>query len=114
MFKKDHRVPLQPSGVELYFIFFRIPPSADDTSIIVFVNFLIFHAVAFSFLSSETLKIALSGQLDHLIFTHQSLINDKVTAISQMELMASKTCTFTFTRKIFPDNDGFTDKNCTV
>ena len=54
MFEKDHRVPVQPSGVERYFIFFRIPPSVDDTSIIVFVNFLIFHAVAFFFCFWET------------------------------------------------------------
>ena len=63
-------------------------------------NFLIFHAVAFSFLSSVTLKMALPVQSDHLIFTHQSLINAKITALSQMEVTASRTCTFTFTRKV--------------
>ena len=63
-------------------------------------NYLIFHAVAFSFLSSGTLKMALPGQSDHLIFTHQSLINDKITAVSQMDGTASRCCTFSFTRKV--------------
>ena len=55
-------------------------------------DFLIFHAVAFSFLSSGTLKTALPGQSDHLIFPHQSLINDKITALSEMEMTGSRTC----------------------
>ena len=63
-------------------------------------SFLIFHAVAFSFLSSGTLKMAIPGQSDHLIFTHQSLISDKITALSQREVLASRTSTFSFTRKI--------------
>ena len=41
------------------------------------MNFLIFHAAAFSFLSSETLNLALPGKSDQSIFTHQSLIIDK-------------------------------------
>ena len=55
--------------------------------------FLIFHAAAFSFLFSGTLKMAIPGQSDHLIFT---LINDKITALSQMEVTASRTGTFSF------------------
>ena len=40
-----------------------------------------FHAIEFSFLTSGTLKMALVGQSDYLTFTHQSLINDKNTAL---------------------------------
>ena len=56
--------------------------------------FLIVQAAAFSFLFSRTLKISSPGQSDHLIFT---LINDKFTELSQMEVTASMTCTFSFT-----------------
>ena len=63
-------------------------------------NFLIVHAVAFSFLSSETLNMTFPGQSDNFIFTNQSLINEKITALSQMEVKASRTCTFSFTRKV--------------
>ena len=38
MIKKDHRVPVQASGDE-WQLLSRIPPSTDDTSIIVFVEF---------------------------------------------------------------------------
>ena len=95
--------------------------------------------------------MALPGQSDNLIFTHQSLINDKITARFQMDVTASMTCIFSLTQKVlpsvmtkmkdsniwlsweaiewlkwnkawfknwlmtvFPDNDGFTDKNCPV
>ena len=51
--------------------------------------FLIFHAAAFSILSSGTLKMAIPGQSDHITFTHKSLINDKITALSQMEVTTS-------------------------
>ena len=91
---------MQPSGVEQLFIVSRIPPSADDTSILCSWNFLIFHAVALSFLSSGLLKMALHGQSDQLIFTRQSLINDKITALSQMKVTASRSYTFSSTRKV--------------
>ena len=39
IFEKDHRVPVQPTGIERQLLLPRIPPSADDPSIIVFVEF---------------------------------------------------------------------------
>ena len=101
MFKRDHRVPVQLSGVERYFIFSRIPPSADDTSIIVLVEFSYIPYCCVFFMSSGTLKMALPGQSNHLMFTHQSLINDKITALSQMEVTASRTCTFPLPEKFY-------------
>ena len=44
--------------------------------------------------------MALPGQSDHLILTQQSLIKDKITALSQMEVTTSKNSTFSFTRKV--------------
>ena len=100
MFKKENRVPVQPSGVKRYFIFSRTPPSAVDTStwnFRVFVDFFNIPSCCVFCLSSGTLKMALPGQSDHLIFTHQSLMNDKITALSQMDVTALRTCTFSFT-----------------
>ena len=100
MFKKDHRVPVQPSGLNdiSSFLEFRLLLMTQVS--LCSRIFLIFHAVAFSFLSSGTLMMALPGQSNHLIFTQLSLINYKITALSQMELTASRTCTFSLTLKV--------------
>ena len=91
---------MQLSGVKdiLSFLEFRLLLMTQVS--LCLWKFFIFHAVAFSFLSSGTLKMALPGQSDQLVFSHQSLINDKLTALSQMEVTASRTCTFSFTRKV--------------
>ena len=76
MIKKDHRVPVQASGDE-WQLLSRIPPSTDDTSIIVFVEFsyILCCCVYFSVLWDK--KDGTSRPKKKLMLTHQSLINDK-------------------------------------
>ena len=100
LFKKDQRVSVQPPGMNDILSFLELHLLLMTQVSLCSRNFLIFHAVAFFFLSSGTLKMALPGQSDHLIFTQQSLINDKITALYQMEVTASRTCTFSFSRKV--------------
>ena len=150
MFKKDHRVPVQLPGLSdsLYFLEFRFLLITQVS--LCSWSFLISHTVAFSFLSSGTLKTALpANQTIYSLRTNRCLMI-KFRLFPKWE-WRHRGFVFYFTQKIplsmmtrmedsykwlsweaiewlewnepwfknwlmtvFPVNDGFTDKNCTI